>query len=385
MNIGILGLGYWGPNLVRNFSSTEGINKVIGCDNSYDRLQFIKKKFPNVELCDNYQELLKMDVDAVAIATPVDTHYKFGKMALEAGKHIWVEKPFTSTSQQAKELIQLAESKGLNIFVDHTFLYTGAVRKIKELIDSGELGDIIYFDSVRINLGLFQSDVNVMWDLVPHDLSIMNYLIQGKKASGVTANGVANFYDHENIAHLAVHFENKDCFAHFHVNWTSPVKIRRIIVAGTKKMLVFDDMEPSEKIKVYDCGVNMLNKESIHKALVEYRMGDMHAPKVPQTEALALGAKEFVDSIKEKRQPLTNGRDGLEVVKILEAADFSIKNKGRLIGLDSYEDLQPAKTAVNNSGKIVNLPGVTNTDEELNILAEWLDELKSTNKFRDAV
>jgi predicted dehydrogenase len=385
MNIGILGLGYWGPNLVRNFLSTEGVNKVIGCDNSYDRLQFIKKKFPGVELIDNYDELLKSDVDAICIATPVDTHYAFAKKALEAGKHIWVEKPFTATSQQATELIKLADSKGVNIFVDHTFLYTGAVRKIKELIDNGELGEIIYFDSVRINLGLFQNDVNVIWDLVPHDLSIMNYLLGNKRASGVTANGVANYYDHENIAHLAVHFNDKSCFAHFHVNWTSPVKIRRIIVAGTKKMLVFDDMEPSEKIKVYDCGVSMLTKENIHKALVEYRMGDMYAPKVPQTEALGLAAKEFIDSIKEKRQPLTNGLDGLEVVKILEAADFSIKSKGRLISLESVEELKPANTTIDESGRIIKVPNVQNTDEELEILATWLDQLKSSRNFNNTV
>jgi predicted dehydrogenase len=385
MKIGILGLGYWGPNLVRNFLSTEGVTKVIGCDNSYDRLQFIKKKFPIVELIDNYDDLLKTDIDAVCIATPVDTHFNFAKKALEAGKHIWVEKPFTSTSREARELIDLADSKGLNIFVDHTFLYTGSVRKIKELIDSGELGEIIYFDSVRINLGLFQNDVNVIWDLVPHDLSIMNYLISDKKASGVTANGIANYYDHENIAHLAVHFQDKSCFAHFHVNWTSPVKIRRMIVAGTKKMLVFDDMEPSEKIKVYDCGVNMLTKENIHKALVEYRMGDMYAPKVPQTEALALAAKEFVESIIEKRQPLTNGWDGLEVVRILEASEVSIKSNGRLVDLHSVQELVPADSSVDTTGRLIEVPGVNNSDEELELLAAWLDQLKSSREYKKAV
>lgn len=335
MHIGILGLGYWGPNLVRNFLITKGIEKVTGCDQKPDRLQFIKSRFPGVELTNSYQDLLNSDVDAIAIATPVDTHFKAAKAALEAGKHIWVEKPFTSSSAQAEELIEIADQRNLKIFVDHTFIYTGAVRKIKELVDLEELGDIIYFDSVRINLGLFQHDVNVVWDLVPHDLSIMNYILQNKKVTGVSANGIANYYNHENIAHISIQFENKGCFGHFHVNWTSPVKIRRIIVAGTKKMLVFDDMENSEKLKVYDCGVEFLTTESLHRALVQYRIGDMYSPKIAQTEALALGAKEFVDCINEDRQPLTNGKDGLEVVRILEAADKSLKSNGQIINLAS--------------------------------------------------
>jgi predicted dehydrogenase len=333
MRIGILGLGYWGPNLVRNFLATNGVEKVVGCDQKVERLQFIKSRFPGVEVTDNYDDMLASDIDAVAIATPVDTHYPAARKALEAGKHLWVEKPFTTTSAQAEELISLADSKNLKIFVDHTFIYTGAVRKIKELVELEELGDVIYFDSVRINLGLFQHDVNVMWDLVPHDLSIMNYILDTKRPVAVSANGIANYYNHENIAHLSIHFDNKSCFGHFHVNWTSPVKIRRMIVGGTKKMLVFDDMENSEKIKVYDTGIEFLTTESLHRALVQYRIGDMYSPKVQQTEALALAAKEFIDSIREDRQPLTNGQDGLDVVKILEAADKSLKNNGLLVEL----------------------------------------------------
>jgi predicted dehydrogenase len=340
MRIGILGLGYWGPNLVRNFLATNGVESIIGCDSKPERLQFIKSRFPSVELTDNYDEMLKSNIDAVAIATPVYAHYSAAKKALEAGKHIWVEKPFTTTSAEAEELIALAEEKDLRIFVDHTFIYTGAVRKIKELVDLEELGDIIYFDSVRINLGLFQHDVNVMWDLVPHDLSIMNYILENKKPVAVSANGIANYYNHENIAHLSIHFDNKCCFGHFHVNWTSPVKIRRIIVGGTKKMLVFDDMENSEKIKVYDTGIEFLTTESLHRALVQYRIGDMYSPKVPQTEALALGAKEFIDSINQNRQPLTSGKDGLDVVRILEAAEKSLKNNGLLVELPT-SNLKP--------------------------------------------
>ncbi len=334
MKVGIIGLGYWGPNLVRNFLSIKRIDKVIACDYKEERLNFIRAKFPEVGITNDYKSLLNSDVDAIAIATPVDTHYRLAKEALEHGKHIWVEKPFTSSTWQAQELINIANSMGLKIFVDHTFLYTGAVKKIKQLVDSGELGDIIYFDSVRINLGLFQHDVNVIWDLAPHDLSIMKHVLSGKEISGVTACGISNYYELENLAQLSVHYKDNSCFAHFHVNWTSPIKIRRIIIAGKKKMLLFDDMENSEKIKIYDCGVDFSSTESIHNALVQYRTGDMYSPKIEQTEALASAAEEFITSILDDRQPLTNGENGLEVVKILEASDKSLKNKGLLVELN---------------------------------------------------
>ncbi len=336
MKVGILGLGYWGPNLVRNFMAHPEVEKVYGCDLSDDRRNLIKSRFPAVEVLSDYNELLGKDVEIIAIATPVGTHFKFGKMALEAGKNIWVEKPFTATSQQAIDLNELAEQKGLKIFVDHTFIYTGAVRKMRELIDSGEIGEIKYFDSVRINLGLFQHDVNVIWDLAPHDLSIMNYLMPNEKIVAVAANGVANYYEHESVAHLSVYFENNS-FAHFHVNWTSPVKIRKMVVGGDKKMLVFDDMENFEKIKVYDAGVEITTKEKIHQVLAQYRMGDMYSPKVEATEALALGADEFIQAIKENRDPLTSGKDGLEVVKVLEASEKSIKHRGQLIEINQVE------------------------------------------------
>lgn len=333
MKVVVLGLGYWGPNLVRNFMGNKDISGVIGCDKNPARLKLIADRFPGAAVSDNFEKALKdPDVKIVAIATPVDTHFKFAKLALEADKNIWVEKPFTATSEEAKELIAIAEKKNLKIFVDHTFIYTGAVRKIKELIDANKLGDIIYFDSVRVNLGLFQHDVNVIWDLAPHDLSIMDYLID-KKVKAVTANGIANYYQHENIAHISVYFEN-NCFAHFHVNWTSPVKIRRMIIGGKQKMLVFDDMENSEKVKVYDSGIEINNVEKIYDALVQYRIGDMHSPIVNQTEALALGVKEFISAIKEDRKPLTSGEEGLKVVKILEAAEKSIKANGILVEID---------------------------------------------------
>src|ERR1035437_3812482 len=336
MKIGVIGLGYWGPNLVRNFLGNKLVEKVIACDLKEDRLTQIKSKFPGIEVTNDYKKLLQSDVDAIAIATSVNTHFQLAKEALEAGKHIWVEKPFTSSKAQGEELIKIAASKKLNIFVDHTFLYTGAVRKIKELIDKGELGDIIYFDSVRINLGLFQHDINVVWDLAPHDLSIMKYVLEDKVPIAVTASGVSSYNTLENIAQMSVHFKDSACFAHFHVNWTSPVKVRRIMIAGKKKMLVFDDLEYSEKIKIYDSGVEFKSTESIHNALVQYRTGDMYSPQISQTEALSSAVKEFIDSIVEKRNPLTDGKNGLDVVEILEASEKSIKQRGIPVYLNNF-------------------------------------------------
>jgi predicted dehydrogenase len=330
MKVGVVGLGYWGPNLVRNFLSNKEVKKVYGCDQNPRRLQFINSRFPEVQLTDKWEEFLNgYDLDIIAIATPVATHYPLAKAALENGKHIWVEKPFTFKSEEAEELINIAERRNLKIFVDHTFIYTGAVRKIKEILDRGDLGDVMYYDSVRVNLGLFQNDVNVIWDLAAHDISILDYLIK-KNIIEIAAHGIANYYNHENIAHINIYFEG-NCFAHFHVNWTSPIKIRRVLIGGTKKMLVFDDLEYSEKIKIYDSGITINSKEGVYDALVQYRIGDMYSPRVDQTEALSLGVMEFINAIKENRQPLTNGYDGLKVVKILEAADFSIKNKGKLV------------------------------------------------------
>lgn len=335
MKIGIVGLGYWGPNLVRNFSSNQDVKFIVACDLSSERLISIKTKFPNVELCSDPKVLISKNVDAIIIATPVNTHYKLAKQSLLAGKHVWVEKPFTSNVKQALELLNIAEQKNLKIFVDHTFIYTGAVIKISELVQSGELGNIKYFDSVRINLGLFQHDINVLWDLAPHDLSIMNYILPDHKVEAISANGIANYYDLENIAHLSLYF-NSDCYANLHLNWTSPVKIRRIIVGGDKKMLVYDDNENFEKIKVYDSRIEINTTESMHEALVQYRIGDMYSPKVKQTEALALAVEEFIFSIKQNKQPLTSGYDGLEIIKLLEASQKSIKKRGKLVYISHH-------------------------------------------------
>jgi predicted dehydrogenase len=325
MKIGVVGFGYWGPNLVRNFQGTPGVEGVVCFDSSEKRLQVAKQKFPTIETFSNYDDLLKRDdVKAVAIATPVSTHFPLGIKALEAGKHLLLEKPMAESTEQCSK-------KKLVLMVDHTFVYTGAVRKIKEMIDEGRLGQIMYFDSVRVNLGLFQHDTNVVWDLAPHDLSIMDYLV-GQDPVGVAAIGAKHFNDMEDIAYLTVRYNNQ-LLAHFHVNWMSPVKVRKILIGGSKLMVMYDDMDPSEKVKVYDKGVDIKERESIYRVLVQYRTGDMWAPKIDLGEALSLMTADFVGAIKTGKRPTTDGRSGLKVVKILEAAQESLRAGGKMIDL----------------------------------------------------
>ncbi len=334
MHIAIVGLGYWGPNLVRNFSSQPEVTRVTCVDLDEKRLRAIKAKFPHVETTSDYAGLLASGVDAVAIATPVSTHHRLAKQALEAGVHVILEKPMTATTAEAEDLVETAERKGLTLMVDHTFIYTGAVRKMKEIVDRGELGDLYYFDSVRVNLGLFQHDVNVIWDLAPHDLSIMGYVLGNRPARAVSAVGSCHVGNGlEDIAYLTVMFDDA-LIAHFHVNWLAPVKVRRTLLGGSKRMIVYDDMEASEKIKVYDKGINVTTREGIYETLIQYRTGDMYAPKLDQTEALALIAAEFIRCIQTPGSiPATDGRSGLDVVRILEASEQSIKQGGKLIQL----------------------------------------------------
>jgi predicted dehydrogenase len=335
VNIGIVGIGYWGPNIVRNLHADSSVSAIYVFDLNKGRLQKIKSKFPALIPVRNFDALLDNNIEAIIIATPVYSHFELAKKALENGKHIWVEKPFVMKVQEAEELINISEKNGLKIFVDHTFIYTGAVRKIKDLVEKNELGKIKYFDSVRINLGIFQHDINVLWDLAPHDLSILNYILPQFKVEAVSVNGIANYSKLENIAQICLYLSN-GCFANLHLNWTSPVKARRIIVGGDKKMLVFDDLENFEKIKVFDSGVDFTTAEKLHEALVQYRIGDMYSPKILQTEALSLAVKEFISSIIENRIPLTNGYDGLKIVRILEESQKSIEAKGKLIQINNW-------------------------------------------------
>lgn len=332
MKIAVIGVGYWGPNLVRNLLNNKSVSEVYCFDIDAKRLHNIQQHYPTVKVVDSYEDILNNPkINGVCIATPTSTHFPLAKLAIEHNKHVLVEKPFTVTVREAETLIDLAQKKGLNLTVDHIFMYNGAVRKIKEIIESGEIGKILYFDAVRVNLGLFQHDVNVIYDLATHDISIMLYLLN-KKPRGVSAIGVGHYNTIEDIAYLTLFFDD-NCIAHFHVNWLAPVKIRRILIGGSQKMIVYDDMETVEKIKVYDKGVEIKTKEGIYKTLIEYRTGDMYAPKFDTTEPLALLIKEFTDAIKDGAEPLSNGKTGLEVIKILSAAQKSLKNNGCIVEL----------------------------------------------------
>ena len=330
LRIGVIGYGYWGPNIVRNFSTANGSEVTMVCDMNQQTLKKVKKAYPQINVTDNIDELIKNpEVDAIAIATPVFTHHDLAKKALEEGKSVFLEKPFTYTVAEAEDLVELAAKKNLKLMVDHTFLYTGAVRKIRQLIDDGILGNLYYFDSVRVNLGLFQHDVNVVWDLAPHDISIMDYVI-GEKPQAVVATGAGHFgRGLEDIAYLTFYYDH-NIIAHINVNWLSPVKVRTTLIGGEKKMLVWNDLEPDEKIKIYDKGVKVKTKEGQYNLLVDYRSGDMWAPKVEQTEALKLMAEKFVDYVKNGGTVVNDGIAGLNNVKMLEAANKSLNNKGEI-------------------------------------------------------
>ncbi|MBN2452685.1 MAG: Gfo/Idh/MocA family oxidoreductase [Candidatus Omnitrophica bacterium] len=331
LNVGIIGYGYWGPNIVRNLSSIDGVKVVAICDRRQESLGRAGKAYPHARITADHRDITAAgDIDAVAIITPVSTHFKLAKDALSNGKHVFVEKPFTANTRDAERLIELADRKGLKIAVDHTFLFTGAVKKIKEMVDSRKLGGLYYYDSTRVNLGLFQHDVNVIWDLAPHDLSVMDYVIKEKPVA-ITATGIDHFGRNlANIAYITVYFKS-NLIAHFNLNWMSPVKVRMTLIGGEKKMLVWNDMATDEKIKVYDKGVTVKSAESVYNLLVEYRSGDMWAPRVDHAEALKLELEYFVDCIKRDKEPINDGNAGLRIVRMLEASDSSLKAKGKLI------------------------------------------------------
>jgi predicted dehydrogenase len=330
LRMGVVGYGYWGPNIVRNLRSLEGCQVAGVCDQSPAAMRRIKQAHPDLNVTTNCSELLESkEIDAVAVVTPVCTHFDLAKAALQNGKHVFVEKPFTATVRQAEELVELAERKNLKIMVDHTFLFTGAVRKIRELIDEGVLGDLYYYDSTRVNLGLFQHDVSVIWDLAPHDLSIMSYLIP-EEPEAVVATGQSHLNGLVDVAFLTVYFPG-NTIAHINVNWLSPVKVRTTLLGGEKKMLVWNDLEADEKLKIYDKGAQISNGQGLYDLMVSYRSGDMWAPKVEQTEALKVELGHFVDCVLKDRTPLNDGIAGLRVVKLLEAADRSLKERGRAV------------------------------------------------------
>jgi len=332
VRVGVIGYGYWGPNIVRNFSALDNCDLVAVCDKSPAALKRAARACPGVHVTKEFSDVLRSTtLDAVAVVTPVWTHFELAKAALENGKHVFVEKPFTSTSQQAEQLIELAERKNLRIMVDHTFLFSGAVRKIKELVTAGTLGPLYYFDSTRVNLGLFQHDVSVVWDLAPHDLSIMDHVI-GARPEAVVATGGRHFNGLADMAFITVYFPG-NLIAHINVNWLSPVKVRTTLIGGKDKMLVWNDLEPDEKIKVYDKGVNVTTGEGVYELLVSYRSGDVWAPKVDQTEALKLELGSFIDCIRSGQCPSNDGAAGLRVVRLLEAAEQSLRERGQTVCL----------------------------------------------------
>lgn len=330
VGVGVIGYGYWGPNIVRNLGAVENCRVVTICDKNAAALKRARQIYPGVEMTTDLSDVLHApDIDAVAVITPVWTHFDLARQAIENGKHVFVEKPFTATSAEAEELIELAARYNRKIMVDHTFLFSGSVRKIRELVDRGTLGSLYYFDSTRVNLGLFQHDVSVIWDLAPHDLSIMDYVI-GKPPEAVVATGSTHLNGFADMAFITVYFPG-NVIAHVNVNWLSPVKVRTTLIGGTEKMLVWNDLEPDEKIKVYDKGVKIASGQGIYDLLVSYRSGDVWSPKVEQTEALQLEAKYFVDCLVNDRAPMNDGCSGLRVVRLLEAAERSVTDKGTLI------------------------------------------------------
>ncbi|TGU70172.1 Gfo/Idh/MocA family oxidoreductase [Geomonas terrae] len=340
INVGIVGFGYWGPNVARNFNTTPGARVVAISDADEKSLQRAAASYPGVRTERECDRLLSAkDIDVVAVVTPVSSHFEIARKALANGKHIFIEKPFTASVAEAEKLIELAERRNLKIMVDHTFLFTGAVKKIKELIDDGILGDLYYFDSIRVNLGLFQKDVNVVWDLAPHDLSIMDHLLRMDPVA-VTATGIAHFRnDLEDVAYITIYFPG-NVIAHLNVNWLSPVKIRTTLIGGQKKMLVWNDLVSDEKIRVYDKGVdgldslNLESKEKAYGLRLSYRSGDMWAPRVTQVEALQGETSYFIDCINNNVTPKNDGHAGLRVVRILEAIKKSLAGGGVLVRLN---------------------------------------------------
>jgi len=331
INLAIIGYGYWGPNLVRNFSTASGSKVHTVVDLRPERLSVVAKAYPSINTTSDIEGVLNNpEIDAVVIATPVFTHFDLAQKALKNGKHVLLEKPMTDTVAHAEELISLAAQKGKVIMVDHTFLYTSAVQKMKQLTEDGTIGNIKYFDSTRINLGLIQQDVNVLWDLAPHDISILDYLIPQKPHS-VQATGVSHIHNKiENIAYLTVNYDT-DLIAHFNCSWSSPVKIRTMLVGGDKKMIVFNDLEMTEKIKIYDTAHSVNTDEEKQRVLVDYRVGDVYIPKLDNKEALGGMASDFISAVEKGTTPLANAQSGLNTIKILEAAQISIKDKGRQV------------------------------------------------------
>jgi predicted dehydrogenase len=334
IRFGVIGYGYWGPNLVRNFAELPDAAVAAVADLDSRKLEAVRRRFPSITVTGNFQDLLgDPSIDVIAVATPVSTHFELGMAALRAGKHLWLEKPMTETSLQARKLVDEATRRKRQVFVDHTFIYTSAVRRVGEIIRGGDLGRLYYYDSTRVNLGLFQRDVNVISDLAVHDFSILEYLL-GEHPTAVSASGINHFPGTpENLAYITL-FYDSGTIAHVNVSWLAPVKVRQILLGGSRKMIVYDDLEPSEKIKVYDKGIHFTDDpKQIQEMRVGYRTGDMWAPRLDTTEALRVGGEHFVECIKDDRAPDTDGALGVRVVELIEAATSSMRGRGETVHL----------------------------------------------------
>lgn len=335
---GVIGYGYWGPNLVRNLAEADGCELASVCDMRADRLAIAGRRYPGTRTVSDWKDLVNdPGVDLVAISTPVSTHFELAMAALRAGKHVLVEKPMAMTVEECERLIEEADRRKLVLMVDHTFVYTPAVRKLRELVTDGSMGDLYYYDSVRVNLGLFQHDVNVIWDLAVHDLAIMDFVLPERPVA-VSATGISHVPGGpENIGYLTMFF-GSTMIAHVHVNWLAPVKLRRTLLGGTRKMIVYDDLEPSEKVKIYDRGITVnSNPEKMYQLLVGYRSGDMHAPRLDATEALRIEMQHLIDCVGHGKRPMTDGEAGLEVVRLLENGTRSMRERGRPIELQAAQ------------------------------------------------
>ena len=329
LNVGVVGYGYWGPKVARNLSTISDSTVVCVCDSEPKRLQEAQRHHAGVKTTTDFRDLTDdPKVDAIAVATPVTTHFDLAMAAMKAGKHVLVEKPLARSSQQAERMIEEATKRHVVLMVDHVFIFTGAVRTIKKLIDSGRLGELFYYDSVRINLGLFQKDINVIWDLAVHDLSIMDHVLF-RRPEAVSATGIANISGQQvNAAYLTCFFPS-NLIGHIHVNWLAPAKVRRTIIGGDNQMIIYNDLEPSEKVKVYNRGLDVSETfDSKEDLMVNYRTGDMWAPQIDQTEGLSVVVRHFRDCIFEDKQPIANGQAGLRIVQIMEAADKSLEMQG---------------------------------------------------------
>lgn len=334
IGIGVIGYGYWGPNLVRNFAETDGAAVRVVADTRPAQLEKVRRRYPAVDVTEDPLDLInRNDVDAVVIATPVSTHFELAQQVLRAGKHVLVEKPMTCTSDQAKRLIDEAARRERVLFVDHTFIYTPAVRKIRQLVDEGTLGKLYYYDSVRVNLGLFQHDVSVIWDLAVHDLAIMHHVVPARPVA-VSATAISHVSGQpENTAYLTIYFDDS-VIGHMHVNWLAPVKIRRTLIGGSDRMVVYDDLDPDQKVKVYDKGIDVgAGNHQVRQMQIGYRTGDMWAPKLDVSEALRSEAEHFVQCIERGAKPITDGEAGLLVVRIAEAATYSATHRGQPVDL----------------------------------------------------